>query len=156
LPNLLSGKKAVADMIAELTSAYTGVKAAYEVARAIAKADNAMDVAIVKGHVIDLMDKLLDARKSIDDAQEQIEKRDAEIARLSAALEDKAAVVFEGSAYYRKMPRARRRVIHIARVVSRRTMRSYTLPYRTTPSNPRSARNAKPCSTTTSRIAGDG
>jgi hypothetical protein len=87
-------------MYSEIAVALSGVKAAIDIGKAVAAADNAMESALLKIKMAELVSSLLDAKLAIVSTQEIIELKEREIKRLEAAFEMAAKVQLHGDAYY--------------------------------------------------------
>ncbi len=87
-------------MIAELSLAVGALKATNDLIRGVLAADKALSQADLKLRLADAAQSLLDARVAVMDAQAAIDSRDAEIARLSEALANKANVIRHMEGYY--------------------------------------------------------
>lgn len=87
-------------MLAELGAAYAAVRTAGEIAKAVVAADKMLGEAELKLRLADMMGALADAKMAMASVQDIVDAREAEIARLNEALENKAKVVRVHSGYY--------------------------------------------------------
>ncbi len=83
----------------DLVAAAGGLSHAINIAKTVRDADKALDKATLKAQMADVMDKATDAKFALSEAREQIANRDAEIARLRAAFEERVDLVLGDGDY---------------------------------------------------------
>lgn len=79
--------------MATITTVLTSLKAATDIAKFIGESDASLEKAELKMKVADLMTTLADARIQAVGIQDLLAEKDAEIARLSEAMETRSKVV---------------------------------------------------------------
>ncbi len=86
--------------MAMISAAVGSVKAAIEITKALREGDP--EKAELKLKLVDLVDRLADARTALIEVQEALAQKDKRIAELEEAFETKDEVVKHGDAYYLK------------------------------------------------------
>lgn len=86
---------------ASVVAAISSVKTALDIAKLIRESGAALKTAELQLQLSNVISALVDARSDLIDTQDELRQRDARIADLRAALEDKATLVRVNDAYYR-------------------------------------------------------
>lgn len=86
--------------IPTVAAAFTGIRSALEIVKALRQADLALGEAEAKARLAEAVSALADAQMQILDTRSLITEKDTEIARLREALANKAKVVKDGEAYW--------------------------------------------------------
>lgn len=88
--------------IPEVAAVLGGLKAALDIASALRKADNSLELAELKLQLVGLMTSLAEAKLGLLDVEEAMKGRDDRIAGLEEALRMKEKLVRYNDAYYTK------------------------------------------------------
>ncbi len=86
--------------IPTIVTAINSIKAATDIAKALRNADVNLAQAELKLRAAELLEALADAKISMVDLEEALQKKDKEIARLTDVLSVKANVAKSGDAYF--------------------------------------------------------
>ncbi|TCJ39699.1 MULTISPECIES: hypothetical protein [Bacteria] len=77
----------------ELAAGISAASSALEIAKAMRQIGKDYDAVVIKGQVVDLMDKLLDVKTALQDAKAETEAKDHEIEQLKQAAQVRVETV---------------------------------------------------------------
>lgn len=77
----------------ELAAGISAASSALEIAKAMRQIGKDYDAVVIKGQVVDLMDKLLDVKTALQDAKAETEAKDHEIEQLKQAAQVRVKTV---------------------------------------------------------------
>lgn len=90
-------------MIAEITTAVSSVKTAYEIAKGMSALKELMGNTEAKMKIVELMDTLVKAKSDLVEIKEKLVEKDNTIIELKKQLSLKDSIIFEEPFYWKKL-----------------------------------------------------